>query len=455
MKKIAIVGVMMLSVVAVGTAGDGSIKRRENPRLNGYVVVLKATLDEDPDLIADHFRGAGAAVDKVFRHTFNGFSITAPEAVARRLSADPRVLMVEEDALVRTSGTTYISPTFTSGTPTAWGIDRINQRVTNSTSPLDGYYTYGDCEDGEEVRIYVVDSGVWSGHSEFLNASGVSRVVAGYDYVTGGPGSERAPCGLQSTNYHASHGTAVASVAAGRTVGAAPKATIVPVRAFDCASENYISEITAALDWIAADPNRGGQPGVVVASWGYKVGMDRYAVPATCAQYPPACIDEGDLTAIDQAVIGLLGQQFVVVTSAENGNTDASIYSPNRVPAVLTVGATTRSGQNDQRLSSSNFGSAVDVWAPGAVMKVAHWPGTSDYRTVETSGTSFAAPLVAGVAARFRDIYPSDSAAQIHDRIVNDATTPAHGNTILSLGPNDNQRMLYKSAIRCRAFSNP
>lgn len=234
-------------------------------------------------------------------------------------------------------------------------------------------------------------------------------------------------------------------------VGVAPGVTIVPVRTFDCGGHSNTKHIIDGLEWIVRYRQaHGGGPAVVVASWGQWVGNIQDGSGAT--------VTEDDLTAIDKAAGNLLSTNAMVVTSADNHNTLASNYSPNRVAGVLTVGGTTMENGQDKvwvvgSNLGSNYGSAVDIWAAADNVRVAHL--SAGYRTTDVSGTSFSAPLVAGVVARWLQLYPGETSENMHSRIVDRATTELHGNTILGLRAGDSNRMLYmhKCGSRCRAVS--
>lgn len=246
-----------------------------------------------------------------------------------------------------------------------WQLDRIDQRDL----PLDGEFTYE--ADGSGVRVYIVDYGVRGTHQEFTG-----RLAAGHSTVGGNPHTD-------SEN----HGTSVASLAAGTTCGPAKGATIVPVQV---AISGVVSsnEIAEGCDWIIA--NHPGGPAVVNIS-----------------------LQSSANVVIDAAVRRLIGAGFPTVTLATNNNADVGTTSPSRVREAIVVGA---SNPSDAKRSTSSYGPGVDLWAPGE----ANWAATNDsdssYATF--SGTSAAAPLVAGVIACILQNYPHLSHRQLRNYLV-------------------------------------
>jgi subtilisin family serine protease len=295
----------------------------------------------------------GAQPDHVYRNALRGFGGTVSEIALGRLRKDPRVLRIEEDAPVTA---------YQTSTP-SWGLDRIDQR----SLPLNGQTTR--TYTGSGVTIYIVDSGIRYDHVEFGG-----RASGGYD-AFGGDGGD---CN--------GHGTHVAGMAAGSTYGVANAARLVSVRVLDCNGSGLSSGVIAGLDWIAANRRL---PAVVNVSLG-----------------GPA------VQALDDAVARLTASGALVVAAAGNEATDACLGSPARVPSALTVGA---SDNADRRGSFSNYGTCVDLFAPGVTV-----PGpyhTSSTALVYMSGTSTASPHVAGVVALMLQQYGSLTPQQAHDSI--------------------------------------
>lgn len=277
--------------------------------------------------------------------------------------------------------------------PSPWQLDRINQRAL----PLDGNTTNGSALTGAGVDIYIVDTGVRADHEQFGG-----RVVAGIDVPTLRGTSVVDP----PTTDCDGHGTHVAALAAGSTVGVAPQARVISVRVLNCGGDGGVSEVVEALEWIRAHHRSG-----VAAVANLSLGVDRG--------------DDG--TAIEAAVRALIDEGVVVVVAAGNGDSsatpfDACAIAPGDVDRALTVGAV---GVNDNVTSYSNFGPCVDLYAPGGDRNrsvLSAWiRSSSDYDT--DVGTSMASPLVAGYAALLAQQQPSMCADTIADAVVARSTS--------------------------------
>jgi subtilisin family serine protease len=317
-------------------------------------------------------RAGKGRVDRAFGKVLNGAVIELPVNAVAALSRNPRVLSVEEDVDVTvdpTASEVQLSAT--------WGLDRIDQR----TLPLNG--TYSAPNTASTVVAYVVDTGVDGAHSEFTG-----RVAAGFDAVSGSDG--RSDCN--------GHGTHVAGTIAGATYGVAKAARVVPVRVLDCTGSGSVSGVIAGLDWIARN-RPSGQRAVVNMSLGTASAV----------------------SSLDSAVASLVASGVSVVVAAGNSATDACTSSPARVASAITVGATTTV---DSRASFSNFGACLDMFAPGSNITSARAGGGS----TTLSGTSMAAPHVAGVAALLLEtaaLAPNDVAARLSANATADVVASA------------------------------
>lgn len=255
----------------------------------------------------------------------------------------------------------------------AWGIDRIDQR----SLPLNGSYEYDTT--GAGVSIYIVDTGIYSGHSEFGG-----RVAPGFDGMGDGRGTEDCM----------GHGTHVAAIAAGSTYGVAKDATLVPVRVLNCVGqEGSSSLIIRGLNWIVENH----QPGVPAVA-----NMSLVMNPSA---------------AIDAAVRAVIADGVTVVVAAGNDGTISSCsVSPAREPLAITVNSSTRL-DDDSRWS--NFGSCSDLYAPGEAILSADI--SSPTASISRTGTSMATPHVAGAVARLLGMNNALSPAEVWSQI--DAAT--------------------------------
>ena len=339
------------------------------------------TLAPGSDAAAEARRaaGSGGSVAHVYRDVFSGFAATLPAPAVAALQKSPRVVMVEADGPVHTAG---------SQNPATWGLDRIDQR----TRALNGTYNYPAT--GSGVRAYVVDSGVTS-HVEF------DQRAAGYD-VFGAAGNGWTDCN--------GHGTHVAGTLAGNVYGVAKDATVVPVRIMDCAGSGSLSGLIAGLDWIVRD--HGSGPAVANLSLGG---------PAS--------------STLDSAVGKVISDGVTVAVAAGNSNTNACNTSPARVKAALTTGAT---DSTDRRASFSNYGSCLDLFAPGVAITSA-WPAAGSTTATSTiSGTSMASPHVAGAAAVLLQQRPTMTPSAVATELVRASTKDA----VSSKGSSSPDRLL-------------
>jgi subtilisin family serine protease len=311
-------------------------------------------------------RENGVQPDFVYSTVLNGFAGSISDAARAGLLRDGRVARIEQDGVVTTQATQ---------TGATWGLDRTDQRAL----PLSTTYTY--VRTGAGVTAYIIDTGIRFAHSEFGG-----RATSGYDAVDGGSADD---CD--------GHGTHVAGTVGGSTYGVAKGVKLVAVRVLDCSGSGSWSGVIAGMDWVAANRVK---PAVANMSLGG-------GVSAT----------------VDAALTRLIGAGVTVSVSAGNGNRggraqDACNYSPARVPAAITVGATDRS---DTKTSWSNYGTCVDIFAAGYQITSA-WT-TNNTATNTISGTSMAAPHVAGVAALYLQSNPGAAPANVTSALVANATT--------------------------------
>jgi subtilisin family serine protease len=321
-----------------------------------FIVTLRDGADA-PAVAAEH----GVAPDYVYTHVLNGFAGSMSEAARAGLLQDGRVLRVEQDGIATTSATQ---------TNATWGLDRIDQRAL----PLSGTYTYTNT--GSGVNAYIIDTGILLSHQDFGG-----RAVSGYTSINDGNG----------TNDCNGHGTHVAGTVGGATWGVAKSVKLVAVRVLDCGGSGTWSGVIAGMDWVTANHEK---PAVANMSLG-----------------------GGSNSSVDDATRRMVAAGVATAVAAGNGNQggreqDACKYSPARVAEAMTVGATTSS---DSKTSWSNYGSCVNLFAPGASITSA-WIG-SNTATRTISGTSMAAPHVAGVAAQHLQSNPGHSAAQVHNAV--------------------------------------
>jgi len=294
----------------------------------------------------------------------------------------------------------------------SWGIDRIDQ-----TSPaLDGQLSTSNR--GSNAIVFIVDTGI-AANSEFAD-----RLLTGYSTINDRNG----------TTDCEGHGTHVASTAVGTAYGVATDANVVPVRVLNCAGEGSISGIISGLEYIAQYPLN-GKRAVVNMSLGGSASQS-----------------------LNKAAADLVKLGIVVVAAAGNDTATACDVSPASEPTVITVGAT---DDTDTRATFSNFGSCVDIFAPGFDIEGASIDPAYDH--VSKSGTSMASPHVAGAAAIALTAFPSASPAQVMDMlngdattgVINDAGAGSPNRLVMVAGPNlgiENSASIMKSINPQRIF---
>ena len=353
-----------------------------------YIVVFKdgsdpATVDAaiaEAQVAAAATEGSGA-VDVHYRYesALVGFAATMPASSLEALKKNPNVAIIEPDQVITLSATQ---------SPVTWGLDRIDQR----NLPLSNSFTYNNT--GAGVTAYIIDTGIRFSHNEFGG-----RAVTGYDAVDGGSADD---CN--------GHGTHVAGTVGGSTYGVAKGVTLVGVRVLNCSGSGTNSGVIAGVNWVTSN-HAAGAPAVANMSLGGSVS-----------------------SALDTAVNNAINDGVTFAIAAGNSNRNACNYSPARVANAITVGATTSS---DARASYSNYGSCLDLFAPGSSITSAWY--TSNTATNTISGTSMATPHVAGVAALYLQSNASASPATVRNAIVNNATT----GKVTSAGSGSPNRLLF------------
>ncbi len=347
------VGASLLCAAAPAFAGQ--LRTTAKPIKGQYIVVLKpqaaslvgesSRISRVPVAAKSIAMQHRASLIRTYDRVLRGFVVRADDKALARLLADPRVAYVEQDGIAM-PGTIQTGAT--------WGIDRVDRRLL----PLDTWYTYDTT--GAGVHAYVIDTGLNVSHNEFTG-----RVGLGADFIGGG------------VNDCNGHGTHVAGTIGGTTYGIAKAVTIHPVRVFGCSGGSPWSTIIAGMNWVAANHVT---PAVVNMSLG-----------------------GGGNTSADAAAANLHNTHgLTVVVAAGNNNADACGFSPARAPVMITVGSI---DNTDTRSWFSNWGTCLDWFAPGSNITSA-WIG-SNTATNTISGTSMAAPHVAGVAARYLQTYPT------------------------------------------------
>ena len=351
-----------------------------------YVVVLKgdavgtantlAARTAVPDRAAGLAKRYGGNVGTVWSSALTGYSAKMTPAQARRLAADPSVAYVEQDRVMTTQGTQ---------TGATWGLDRIDQR----NLPLNSTFTYPNT--ASNVRAYIIDTGIRTTHSDFGG-----RATWGTNTVD----TNNTDCN--------GHGTHVAGTVGGTKYGVAKGVRLVAVKVLNCSGSGTTAGVISGVNWVTSNAVK---PAVANMSLG-----------------------GGASTTLDNAVANSINSGITYALAAGNSSANACNSSPARVASAITVGATT---STDARASYSNYGSCVDIFAPGSSITSA-WR-TSDTATNTISGTSMASPHVAGAAALVLSANTSYTPAQVASYLTSNATT----GKVTSPGSGSPNRLLF------------
>jgi subtilisin family serine protease len=323
-------------------------------------------------------RRYGGTLGNVYTTMVRGFAVTVNRAGARRLAGDPNVRRVEPNTVGHLTSAGW------RGNPQSWGLDRIDERVHR----FDNQYRYPNA--APWVHVFVLDSGIRISHQDFGGRAGYGRSVV--DNTT--------PFDCHN------HGTHVAGTIGGTTYGVAPLVKLIAVRVVKCdASEQVTSDaVIAGIDYVNRDVAAGRfEEGVYPA-----VGNMSFRISGGM----PAMAREKLQESID----------FGVTWVVSAGNTNEAGCSSTGVPDAITVGATDRNDArwDDGAGNGSNFGPCIDLFAPGKdIMSLSSY---SDTAVKPDTGTSMAAPHVAGVAAQILQDHPRWTPQQVRDAIVGDAT---------------------------------
>jgi subtilisin family serine protease len=341
----------------LGAGGAGSVG-------GSYIVTLKSGTVAPSKEGKGIARKYGAKIRHMYSSVLNGYAVSAGEKQAKRLAADPRVASVVQDTAVRYDGSRR--------NPPSWGLDRLDQ----AGLPLDRSYTWPESA-GRGTTVYVIDTGIRVTHKDFGG-----RAVHGWDFVQ----NDRT---AQDGN---GHGTHVAGTVAGARYGVAKKAKVVAVRVLDDAGAGTTARVIAGIDWVTRHAKK---PAVANLSLGG---------PANAQ--------------LDAAVRTSIASGVTYTVAAGNDAVAASFSSPARVKQAITVGAT---GKKDTRAAFSNWGTSLDLFAPGvSITSASH---RSDTGSATYSGTSMAAPHAAGAAALYLADHPAATPAQVAETLVEGAVS--------------------------------
>jgi subtilisin family serine protease len=397
-RLIAMTLLLVLAVPAPAVAAD------KDPAIRGagssqaipdrYIVVLKDGAAARVDGLAGTLAGRhNGRVGHVYQAALHGFSVSTSAAQARRLAAEPEVAYVEQDQRVQVADTQE--------NPPSWGLDRVDQRAP----ALSGTYSYDVT--ASNVTAYVIDSGIRVTHTEFGGRAGW-----GWDFIDNDALAD--DCN--------GHGTHVAGTIGGRTYGVAKAVKLVAVRVMDCNGFGSISAIVAGIDWVTTHAVK---PAVA------NMSLEFFCNPAPCD------LDQIKTT-VNTAITNSVHSGVSYVVAAGNHNIDACTAPIASAQEAITVG---NSAPNDTRSPTSNWGTCVNLFAPGTNIPSAG--RASDTATATMSGTSMAAPHVTGTVALVLGRgggWEVATPGQVTTEVVNTLATP---NAIANDGTGSPSKLLY------------
>jgi len=352
---------------------------------DSYIVVLNDdVLESEVNTESDRIcKQQNKVKNNLFKHALKGFTVKASSTEIDQIRQDSKVKYVEQEqifsAVVTQSGAT-------------WGIDRLDQ----PNLPLSGTYTY--TQTGSTVDAYIFDTGIKLDHTQFGG-----RAKTGFDaFISGGAAMDGN-----------GHGTHVAGTVGGSTYGIAKGVTLLAVRVLDNAGSGTTGGVVAGLDWAVGNHEAG------------KLAVGNMSLGG------------GASTALDDAVRRVITDGIVMCVAAGNSTANAANYSPARVIEAITVGATTSA---DGIASYSNYGSTVDILAPGSSITSSWYTSTTAINTI--SGTSMATPHVAGVAALYLEVNGASTTAQVQTALKNFASP-----NVISGSLNGSPNLLLQSSF--------
>lgn len=364
--------VLLCAVLALAFAASLVDARKRGPVPGQYIVVFKDDVSEQQTNMfekAFKMQSPDHEITHQFKlGKFRGFAAKATDAYYKMMKNHPQVKYIERDQYAHTMDLCEVEKEAT------WGLDRISEEKL----PLDGTYNYDT--DGTGVDAYIVDTGVYIAHKEFQG-----RAIWGATFTGDGDRDQNG------------HGTHVAGTIGGAKYGVAKNVTLIAVKVLGADGSGTYAGVIKGINWVVDSMRKRNNPSVANMSLGGPYSK-----------------------AVNDAVSAAVEAGVVFGVAAGNEDSDACEGSPSSTAAAITVGATKVDVKNDEqadvRSSFSNWGTCVDIFAPGSLITSA-WIGDST-ATKTISGTSMATPHVVGAAARYLSQNPNATPKEVKQHLV-------------------------------------
>ncbi|KAI8635463.1 subtilisin-like protease [Xylariaceae sp. FL1651] len=384
--------ILALATLAMGALAAAPLFRKDDPDsiADNYIVVMRTGLDRQA--VQTHFEsvqttslnlsgGKRGFVRQFHIEEFHAYHVECDEAMLQDIRNHEFVDYVSHDSVVRPyesvprhagaagllTPQVYVSP---------WGLSRISHREPS----LHGYVGTPVPQNSTPSIAYVIDSGIRITHQEFGN-----RTSWGANFVDDSPDEDEL-----------GHGTHVTGTIIGKSTGVSKTSLAIAVKIFNAEGYGLVSAFIAGLDWAVQHAQNASSISRSVVNASLGSGVDK---------------------TVNDAIQNAISAGMTVVVAAGNSNTDACTTSPASAPDAITVAA---SDSNDLRAWFSNYGTCVDIFAPGADVRSSFNGNDSDYANL--SGTSMATPHVAGLAAYLMARENLTTPKAVRDRILQLAT---------------------------------
>lgn len=376
----------------VGLAFSLKIQEVAEPVANRYIVQFKKNISQA--LRAEHIAAIDVNATILHEYDFGNFQGYAAEMGDTGLELalnSPHVAIVEQDGIVRASACN-------TQTGSTWGLVRTSQTDLN----INGNYFYENTLTGVGIKAYIIDTGIYTQHSDFGG-----RAIWGTNTVD------------NSDSDGNGHGTHVAGTVGGSKWGLAKGVTLVAVKVLNAGGSGTTAGVIAGVNWVVNDVNNDKR---------------KYGKKAPAKGVGNMSLGGGRSTTMNNAVNAAVEAEVVMAVAAGNDYNNACNYSPASAELAIGTGA---SDNSDSMAYFSNYGTCVDIFAPGVSITSAWIGGTNSDNTI--SGTSMAAPHIAGIAVKLMAQHPDYDADKIKGEMLSIATP----NKLSGIGSGSPNQLAY------------